>query len=96
LCREKELLASALEYVNRYEKDEVLAGKVDFQLELKLLERAAADLREAERVQFAKEVQARALYRSALATIEVNMGPAYPKQNLTIQEGEDLKVVGKF
>lgn len=79
-----------MDFLTEYEA-EVKEGKIDFQLELKMKERMEADVREAARQEFAKIVQERAKIRPPLATIEVNMGEGVPKQNLTIQEGQDLR-----
>lgn len=87
--REKSILYSALDFLKDHEAA-VRNGSVPFQLELKALERVQADLREAEHKKFVADIQARALYRPPLATIEVDMGADRPKANLTLEEGRDL------
>jgi hypothetical protein len=96
--REKELLHSALEWLDRHQ-EKVSAGNMTFQLEQKALERAEADKRaEAHRL-FIEEVQRQAAVREPVASIEVDLGPQspIPKANLTLEEGNDLKdTVQKF
>jgi len=88
--REKEILHDALHFLEGHEAG-VRNGSVPFQLELKAQERVEADIREEEHKKFMKEIQDRAKDGPALATLEVDMGAGKPKQNLTLEEGRDLK-----
>lgn len=88
--REKEILHTALEFLEEHE-GKVRSGNVTFQLEQKALERAQADIRAAEHKKFMEEVKARALIRPELAFVEVDMGNDKPKVNLTLVEGADLQ-----
>lgn len=91
--REKELLDSTLDYLRDYEVI-VRNNSIDFQLEMKQREREQADIKEAARQEFMREIRERAAVSPPLATIEVNMGDLLPKANLTIQEGQDLRTTG--
>jgi hypothetical protein len=88
--REKEILYTALDFLDDHEKA-VSNGTVVFQLEMKARERLAADLREAAHKKFLEEVKAKAALKRDLAVLEVNMGEGVPKVNLTLQEGDDIK-----
>ena len=67
---------------------------IDFQLEMKQIEREEADIKENARQEFIREIRERAAVTPPLANIEVNMGESFPKANLTIQEGQDLRRTG--
>jgi hypothetical protein len=88
--REKEILYSAISYLEDYESA-VHNGSVTFQLELKAKEREEANIRQAEHEKFVEEVKAKAALRSSLATLEVDLGNSQPKANLTIVEGDDIQ-----
>jgi hypothetical protein len=87
--REKEVLASTLEFLDEYE-DSVRAGDVEFQLEMKQMEREEADKKEEERKAFAKTVQEQAAVRPPVAVLSVDRGEGQSKLNLTLKAGEDL------
>ena len=91
--REKEMLDSTLEYLHTYEVI-VRNNSIDFQLEMKQIEREEADIKENARQEFIREIRERAAVTPPLANIEVNMGESFPKANLTIQEGQDLRRTG--
>ena len=89
--REKEILVDTLGFLDAYEQ-EVLGGRVQFQLELKMREREISDRREEARVAFMREVQEQAaLQRVPLAVQSVDLGAT--KVNLTLYPGEDIKLV---
>lgn len=88
--REKEMLLSSLQFLGEYEQD-VLGGKVSFQLLMKMKEREESDRREEAHRRFVAEVRAKALERLPIAQVEVDMGADIPKANLTLFEGEDVK-----
>lgn len=90
--REKELLHSALDFLDEHEQA-VVNGSVPFQLALKMKEREASDRREEAHKAFVAEVRARAQLRVQVAQVEVDMGPGLPKLNLTLLEGEDMRTV---
>lgn len=90
--REKELLVSALDFLEDHQA-KVNSENITFQLEEKVLERIEADKRaEAHRL-FIEEVQRQAAIREPIATLEVDLGPNsnVSKANLTLEEGADFK-----
>ena len=87
---EKELLLSALSYLNNYEML-VRNGSVPFQLDIKIKERVEVSKREVAHQQFMDEIRKRLEYKESVASVEVDMGPTLPKQTLTIEEGQDIK-----
>lgn len=89
---EKDLLVSALTHLESYE-DRVRAGTVPFQLDLKIQERSEVRRREAAHQKFLEEIRIRLEQKVAVATVAVEMGPELPKQNLTVEEGQDIKEV---
>lgn len=89
--REKELLLSALLFLDAYEQ-KVLDGSVEFQLLTKMEERAASDRREETHRLFVEEVRARAAERHPVSRVEVDMGEGQ-RQNLTLLEGQELGAV---
>ncbi|KAJ1398055.1 hypothetical protein B484DRAFT_438487, partial [Ochromonadaceae sp. CCMP2298] len=89
-AREKRLLHSALAFLVEHEAA-LANGSIPFQLQLKALERVEADVREAEHVLFMEQLRLRAQITPLLASLEVDLGSHMPKQNLTLQEGADLK-----
>jgi hypothetical protein len=88
--REKDILHSALAVLDDHEAA-VNNGTVPFQLAMKAQERIEEDIRAEAHKKFMAEVQARALLRPSLATVEVDLGSDRPKANLTLEEGRDLK-----
>lgn len=88
------MLASALDYLDVHEMS-VRNGSVPFQLLLKMKEREESDLREREHQEFIRKVLEKARRRAPLAVLEVNLGDNLPKLNLTLQEGQDIKEIGK-
>jgi hypothetical protein len=96
--REKEILHSALQYLDEHEA-KILNGSVVFQIEMKAQERLEADIRAAEHARFIEEVKQRAAIKVDLvSTVEVDLGESMGgKRNLTLREGEDLtRVVQSF
>jgi hypothetical protein len=89
-AREKEILLSALTVLDTHEAA-VQNGTVPFQLALKAQQRVEEDLRVLEHKAFMEQIQARALLRPSLATVEVDLGAGQPKANLTLEEGRDIK-----
>lgn len=87
--REKEILYSALAYLDAHE-EKVRNGSVVFQLAMKAQERVEADLRAAEHAKFVEEVKRLAAVKADLATLEVDLGEELGKKNLTLREGDDL------
>jgi len=87
--REKEVLAETLNFLDDYEA-QVRGGEVEFQLEMKQLEREEADKKEDERKAFAKTVQEQAAVRPPVAVLSVDRGEGLSKLNLTLKAGEDL------
>lgn len=90
--REKEMLQSALSFLADHELA-IMNGTIPFQLELKAQERIEANLREEEHQRFIADVQRRALIKTPLAYVEVNMGNNAPKVNLTLREGQSIHTV---
>lgn len=90
--REKELLLSALHFLDLHE-EAINNGTVVFQLEEKARQRAEADERERAHQEFLAEIKAKAAIREPLGTVEVDLGPDVPKANLTIEEGQDIRDV---
>jgi hypothetical protein len=88
--REKEILFSAIDVLQRHEES-IHAGNVTFQLAMKALERLEMDRRDAEHKKFVEEVKRLAAIKPELAFVEVNMGDSVPKANLTLVEGADIK-----
>jgi hypothetical protein len=94
--REKEILHSALQFLDEHEA-KIRNGSVVFQIEMKAQERIEADARAVERAKFVEEVKKRAAIKVDLATVEVDLGDSIGKKNLTLREGEDLtRVVQGF
>lgn len=81
-AREKDILLSALDFLDGHEKA-IENGTVPFQLELKAEERVAADLAAEEHKKYVAEIQRRSLITPELAFLEVDMGADHPKVNLT-------------
>jgi hypothetical protein len=89
--REKDLLLSALDFLEEHEM-RVKNGSVYFQLEEKAKEREQATIREEEHKKYLEEIQKRVDIRLPVAQLEVDMGPDKPKGNLTVEEGQDINV----
>ena len=90
--REKELLVATLQFLEEHRKDTLL-GNIPFQIELKRLEREAADLRNVERQALIDAIETRAGEKKSLAYVPVDVGADKPKLNLTLVEGQNIKDV---
>jgi hypothetical protein len=88
--REKELLLSAMQYLDEYESM-VNNGSVLYQLEMKAREREELNRRKAEFEEFTRLSREIASQNVHVASIVVNTGNEdVPKLNLTVNEGESL------
>merc|ERR1711998_365586 len=85
------------DYLDNYE-EAVKAGAVEFQLESKIREREGEDQAEAERLEFASEIQRLAAIRDPLVVLPIDLGKnAVEGLNITLLEGDDLsQIVRKF
>jgi hypothetical protein len=90
--REKEMLLSALDFLDEHE-NAVLNGSVPFQLQLKMKEREESDRREAAHQAFIAEVRARAAERPVIGQVEVDLGAELGKVDLSLLEGQDVRQV---
>ena len=90
-------MQSAVDYLDNYE-EAVKAGAVEFQLESKIREREREDQAEAERLEFASEIQRLAAIRDPLVVLPIDLGKnAVEGLNITLLEGDDLsQIVRKF
>lgn len=90
--REKELLLATLQFLEERRNDTLL-GNIPFQIELKRLEREAADLRNIERQKLIDAIETRAGEKKSLAYVPVDVGVDKPKLNLTLLEGQNIQDV---
>lgn len=88
--REKQLLLSTLRFLEEHRND-TMAGRVPFQIDIKRREREAADLRDIEREEFISAIKKRTEEKRSLAYVPVDVGADKPKLNLTLLEGHDVK-----
>ena len=88
--REKGLLFSAARFLDVYDT-EIEMGNVTFQIVEKRLERERADAVAEERKRYVETIRQKALERSQVALVEVDLGSNKPKANLSLLEGNDIK-----
>jgi hypothetical protein len=88
--REKQLLLSTLQFLENHRND-TLSNRVPYQIEIKRIEREAADLRNIERQNLIDAIEKRTDEKRSLAYVPVDVGADKPKLNLTLREGEDIK-----
>ena len=88
--REKELLVASLNHLEEH-RNATLNGSVPFQIEIKRLEREAANRRNEERKALVDAIGKRTEEMNSLAYVPVDVGSDKPKLNLTLLEGQDIK-----
>jgi hypothetical protein len=88
--REKQLLLSTLQFLENH-KNDTLSNRVPYQIEIKRIEREAANLRNIERQNLIDAIEKRTDEKRSLAYVPVDVGADKPKLNLTLREGEDIK-----